>query len=54
MTFLKIFLLQDILNLFFCVHIKNYYIFKLDFGQTTSFFLLYFGNTQQVPQATKL
>jgi hypothetical protein len=34
-----IFLLQNILILLFCVHIKNCFIFKLDFGQTTFCFL---------------
>jgi hypothetical protein len=32
-----IFLLQDILNLLSCVHIKNCFIFKLDFGRTIFF-----------------
>jgi len=40
MTYVFIFLLQNILILLSCVHIQNYFIFKLDFGWTI--FLVFF------------
>ncbi len=47
MTYFLIFLLQDILNLLSCVHIKKCFIFTLNFGQTTFFCLFYLVNTQK-------